>query len=224
MKCAWTVAAPLQINLDELALCSGMSSWKSSSALLLATSTLPILLVCCARTWTNISPSCCHYLAMEIDIFQWNIITPRCWHYLAMDMDMDIFQWNIITSSCLHHLDNGHGPAPPSSMYPLHIIALGSFPLLSDPNIIISASLRWEHIILLLVLHIVPHIDQCYYPRIFALAHTVTRREYVPTPANGDKNVFLNALRNLCFKISCFEREHFEVPVLSQCLLRQLPC
>ena len=183
MKCAWTVAAPLQIKLDELALCSGMSSWKSSSALLLATSTLPILLVCCARTWTNISPSCCHYLAMEIDIFQWNIIPPRCWHYLAIDMDMDIFQWNIITSSCLHHLDNGHGPAPPSSMYPLHIIALGSFPLLSDPNIIISASLRWEHIILLLVLHIVPHIDQCYYPRIFALAHTVTRREYVPTPA-----------------------------------------
>ena len=109
---------------------------------------------------------------MEIDIFQWNIIPPKCWHYLAMDMDMDIFQWNIITSSCLHHLDNGHGPAPPSSMYPLHIIALGSFPLLSDPNIIISASLRWEHIILLLVLHIVPHIDQCYYPRIFALAHT----------------------------------------------------
>ena len=120
---------------------------------------------------------------MDMDIFQWNIIPPRCWHYLAMDMDMDIFQWNIITSSCLHHLDNGHGPAPPSSMYPLHIIALGSFPLLSDPNIIISASLRWEHIILLLVLHIVPHIDQCYYPRIFALAHTVTRREYVLVPA-----------------------------------------
>ena len=162
MKYAWTVAAPLQINSDELALCSGMSSWKSSSALLLATSTFPILSLCCARTtWTNIPHSCCHYLAMEIYIFQWNIIPPRCWHYLAMDMEMDIFQWNIITSSCLHHLDNGHGPAPPSSMYPLHIIALGSFPLLSDPNIIISASLRWNtlfYFLLYILFHILTNV------------------------------------------------------------------